>query len=43
MAVDAHAVPVASDDVDGVHWMEVSKLRQLESKFHAYVASITGA
>lgn len=33
MAVDAHAVPVASDDVDGVQWVEVLKLRQLESKF----------
>jgi hypothetical protein len=32
MACDPEAVPVASDDVDGVQWMEVSKLRQLQSE-----------
>jgi hypothetical protein len=32
MAADAYAVPVASDDVDGVQWMQVAKLRQLESE-----------
>jgi hypothetical protein len=32
MAVDPDAVPVASDDVDGVQWVHVNKLRQLESK-----------
>ena len=32
MAVDGEAVPVASDDVDGVQWVEVKQLRQLESK-----------
>lgn len=32
MASDPEATPVASDDVDGVQWMEVSKLRQLDSE-----------
>ncbi len=32
MACDPDAVPVASDDVDGVQWVEVAKLRQLQSE-----------
>lgn len=35
MAADADAVPVASDDVDGVQWVQVDKLRQLESEFES--------
>jgi hypothetical protein len=33
MAVDPQAQPVASDDVDAVQWLEVQKLRGLDSKF----------
>jgi hypothetical protein len=33
MAADASVVPVASDDVDGVQWIQVAKLRQLKSKY----------
>lgn len=32
MAADPDAVPVASDDVDGAQWVQVDKLRQLESE-----------
>jgi hypothetical protein len=32
MAADASATPVASDDVDAVQWLEVHKLRSLDSE-----------
>ena len=32
MAADPQAQPVASDDVDAVQWLQVHKLRSLDSK-----------
>lgn len=32
MSADPQAQPVASDDVDAVQWLEVHKLRSLDSK-----------
>jgi hypothetical protein len=32
MAVDPQAKPIASDDVDAVQWLEVPRLRSLDSE-----------